>query len=260
MDSKKALSRVDWLVFVLSIYVVVELYVSNIIEYSSEARVATEVIDFAICLVFIGDFAVRLWTAPAKWRFLAWNWLDLVGSVPFLGPLRVARVARIVRVLRLARSGSVILRLVHRHKAASTFRTVLLLNVVWVFLAAIAVYHVEHGENPLFETMGDTIWWALVAVTTLGFEGVIPVTLEGRVFALLLVAGGLLLVGTLIGMIADYFVGDEEVLREVRAINTRLDRIERTLGSMPSVSKTVPGEGTSESGPDFPDAVGGGTS
>jgi voltage-gated potassium channel len=181
----------------------------------------------------MGDFGLRLWRAPVKWRFIAWNWLDLVGSIPFVGPLRIARVARIARVLRLARSGRVIFSFVHRDKAVSTFRTVFILNIALVLLAAIAIYHVEHGESANFATIGDTIWWSLVAVTTLGFDGITPVTLEGKVFALLLVAGGVLLFGTFIGMVADYFIGDQEVLREMRSINTRLDRIEQALSRLP---------------------------
>lgn len=229
MESQKTLSWFEWLIFALSIFVVGELYVENIIEYSPAVASAIEVVDFAICVLFLAEFAFRLVRAPAKWRFIAWNWLDLVGSIPFVGPLRIARLARIARVLRLVRSGRVIFSFVHRNKAVSTFRTVLILNIALILLAAIAIYHVEHGESANFATIGETIWWSLVAVTTLSFDGATPVTLEGKVFALFLVAGGVLLFGTFIGMVADYFVGEEDVLREMRSINSRLDRIEQSL-------------------------------
>lgn len=228
--SAKKLTRFDWVIFVLSIYVVVELYLNLVLDYSATMTDVSHGIDLAICLVFLGDFFWRLWKAEKKLVFLKFNWVDFVSSIPMVGVLRIGRAARIFRVLRLIRSGKVFYSLLGKQQAISTFQTVLLGNLLLVLLAAVAMHHLEHGVNPFFVTFGDAVWWSTVTTATLGFvSDVAPVTAEGKVVSLILMAGGLALFGTFTAMVADYFIGDEDILEEVKKVNARLDRIEEKL-------------------------------
>ena len=60
----------DKLLLWLSAYVVVELYLSTILDYSAEAKVITEWVDFGICMVFLYDFFKGLARAENKWKFI----------------------------------------------------------------------------------------------------------------------------------------------------------------------------------------------
>lgn len=54
---------------------------------------------------FAVEYAVKLWLAPDRWRFLKANIPDLVIVVgPMLRPLRLLRATRLLRLLRLARA------------------------------------------------------------------------------------------------------------------------------------------------------------
>ena len=226
----KSLTRFDWLIFVLSVYVVIELYLGLVLDYPPAVRTAAEVADFLICLVFLGDFFWRLKRAEAKWSFVKWNWLDFVSSIPMVGVLRVARAARIFRLLRLMRSGRVFYSLLDRHHAVSTFQTVLALNVIVVFMAAVAMFHLEAANNAFFLSFGNSVWWSVTTATTLGFvQDIVPATPEGKVVSVLLIGTGILLIGTFTGMVADYFIGDEEILERIDGIDARLERLEEKI-------------------------------
>lgn len=73
-------------------------------EVPSNLRGIFDVGDWVIWAVFAVDYAIRLYLAPRRWRFVSRNIPDLIiVLIPFLRPLRVIRSARLLRLLRLAR-------------------------------------------------------------------------------------------------------------------------------------------------------------
>ena len=75
----------------------------------------------------------------------------------------------------------------------------------WVFFLALATLQAEReaaGANIV--TFGDSIWWAIVTITTVGYGDLYPVTPPGRFYAVLLMAGGIAIVGTASATIISY--------------------------------------------------------
>jgi len=78
-----------------------------------------------------------------------------------------------------------------------------------------------------------TIYRSVITTTTLGFvRDVEPLTAEGKVFSVILIGMGILLFGTFTGMVTDYFVGDEEIRKDIKTINDKLDRIEGKIDKL----------------------------
>jgi hypothetical protein len=59
---------------------------------------------FSLSAVFLTEFGIRYWDAPARTKYPREHWLDLVTSFPLIGPLRALRLLRLLRFLRLGRS------------------------------------------------------------------------------------------------------------------------------------------------------------
>jgi len=223
----------DWFILGLSIYVVIELYLSLVLDYAPWVRTTTEWADFGICMIFIGDFFVRYKGAEDRRAFVAGNWIDLASSIPMVGMLRAGRIARIFRIFRLLRSGRVFVSLLQRHQSINTFQLVLVLNVLLVALSAIALFQIERDANPFFETIGDAVWWSVITTTTLGFvQDVAPITAEGKVLSVFLIMGGLLLFGTFTAMVADHFISDEDIVERLKHMDERMLRIEEKLDQL----------------------------
>ena len=58
------------LLLILSIYVVIELYVSTVIDYPPDFKVILEWIDLVICMFFLYDFFTGIWRVENRWNTL----------------------------------------------------------------------------------------------------------------------------------------------------------------------------------------------
>jgi voltage-gated potassium channel len=83
--------------------------------------------------------------------------------------------------------------------------------VVVIFTCAYVAYSVERATNPLFNSFGTSVWWAVVTITTVGYGDVYPITTAGRLTGVVLMFSGLALFGVLAGTLATFFgFGEKE--------------------------------------------------
>src|SRR4051794_25331952 len=73
----------------LSLYAIAALGAGVAIRLDPQVRLVLDYADYAVCFLFAIDFALSLWRAPNRRRYLmTWGWLDLISSVPFLSVAR----------------------------------------------------------------------------------------------------------------------------------------------------------------------------
>lgn len=77
----------------------------------------------------------------------------------------------------------------------------------------------------------DGIWWAVTTVTTVGYGDVFPITFEGRIIGMFLQVVGVILFGTMIGMISVYLNRVEKDYHW-KKLYERLDDIEGKIDSL----------------------------
>ena len=64
-------------------------------------------------------------------------------------------------------------------------------------------YHFEHAAQPEhFQSIFDSLWWAVSTLTTVGYGDIYPVTLGGRLFTFVVLMLGLGVVAVPTGIIA----------------------------------------------------------
>lgn len=212
------LTLYDKIIFFLSLYVVFELYLSSTMTYSPELLFWINVIDTVICFVFIFDFFWGLYMAENKLTFVKQNWINLVSSIPFVGFLRIGRLARILRVLRILRSGKIIYSMINKTKPFSAFTNLLILTIVFIFLLSISFYHAEKDVNAEIKSIQDSIAWCFITTITFSYhKKIMPLSGEGTFIYIILVLIRLILFGTLIGVITDYFVDKDELKNKPKA-------------------------------------------
>ena len=155
--------------------------------------------NLVIWAAFAIDYAVRLYLALERWVFVRTHVLDLlVVVVPFLRPLRLLRLVAIV-VSTTRRAGGLVVQRVTLY--------VIGVSVIITSTCAVIVYDAEHDvAGSSIKTLGDAFWWAVATVTTVGYGDAVPHTPTGRVTAVVLMATGIALVGTITAAVASWFV------------------------------------------------------
>ena len=214
-------------------------------------------IDIPISLIFLADSLGSLRRAPDKRAYLKWGWLDFLGSVPLLLPLRMARVGRLIRawralhLRRLRQVGEDL----DQNRAESAALITVFLALVVLTTATVAVLEFE-SEVPQasIRSAGDAFWWAIVTLATVGYGDYYPVTQWGRIAAVALMTMGVGIFGVLASYLANLFLpttpDDEadpdlvEIKAELEALNRRLDAIQAMLGDQAPPSTEDPGAQT----------------
>lgn len=194
----------DLAVLVLSAYVLIALTFQTFGAIEPAVHVILDRIDFAICVFFLIDFAIRFSKAPSKGRFLRWGWIDLISSIPVWDPLRLGRavrVVRILRVLRIIRSGRQLMRLLFRRRVQATVGTAALAVLILLSASSVAGLVFERESSSAIKAPADAIWWAVSTITIVGY-GDVPVTIEGKIIAMVLMVAGIALFGVFTGLVA----------------------------------------------------------
>lgn len=169
-------------------------------------------LELVLLAVFSVEYALRLWSAPDRWRYALsfWGLVDLCAVLPallFLFPdtqaIRALRLIRAVRLLKLLRMRRALVRVEY---AINQSRDELLLfsfiAVIVLFLAAVGIHHLERDAQPeAFGSIPGALWWALATLTTVGYGDVYPVTTGGRLFTALTLLIGLGIVAIPAGLI-----------------------------------------------------------
>jgi voltage-gated potassium channel len=179
--------------------------------------------------VFALEYALRLWAAPeglvfytrAPWR-QRWQWMtspigliDLLAIAPFVisqlfdVDLRVIVLLRLLRFFKIARYSPGFQSLidsvrVERHALGACL--VILTSII--LMSAGLMYVVEHDAQPdKFGSIPDAMWWAAATVSTVGYGDVVPITALGRVFGVMTMISGLLMLALPAGIVATSFAG-----------------------------------------------------
>lgn len=218
----------------LCTYVLIALFLDSAFRLPHETSKLLGRIDNLVCIVFIGDFAYNLVRAKNKLGYLKWGWIDLLSSIPNLQILRWGRFVRIFRILRILRgirSTKQILNFLFANRAKGTFATVAMISFVIVVFASIAILNFEIAPESNIKTASDALWWAFTTITTVGYGDRYPVTLLGRITAVILMTVGVGLFGTFTAYVASFFMQQEAKEEETREdkILTELAEIRRKL-------------------------------
>lgn len=164
-----------------------------------------EIFGVGIWAIFVAEYALRLWLAPTKTRFLRSNVISLVALiVPAFRTLRLFRVARAVRGVRLVKVLGTVNRGMRALQASMGRRGlgyVLLLSLVVLLLGAAGMYALEDLGN-----YGDALWWTAMVLASMGTD-FWPQSPEGRVLCFLLTLYGLGVFGYITASLASFFVG-----------------------------------------------------
>jgi voltage-gated potassium channel len=168
-------------------------------DLSGPAALVTSSIITLSWLVFIVDYVVLLARSRPRAVWFRHHLLALgVLLIPALRPVRLLDV--FARVFTFRRSASASLRarlLIYGIGSALLF--------LW-YIALVVLQAERHAPGATIRSFGDAVWWAFCTITTVGYGDYVPITVPGRVAAVALMVGGVVLVGLIVATISSAVV------------------------------------------------------
>jgi len=191
-----------------------------------DARTIALAVRVGLSIVYGIDMAIRTSLARRHWHYVRTHPLSLI--VVVFPPVRVVFSVRLIR--SLFRRGNL-----DRFLVAAAG---LVLN------GAIVVYLYErHAPGGNIHTLGQSLWWSVTTVTTVGYGDYYPVTTGGQIAAGFIMAIGILTLAVVTAQVSSAFV-DQAARNRSRVASTdaqadvsladvarRLDRIETLLAA-----------------------------
>lgn len=161
-------------------------------EWGEELRY----IEYGFTLIFTVEYLLRLYSSPkpAAYARSYYGIIDLLAILPtylafffpsasYMGVIRLLRVMRIFRILKLIRylqDSNLLLR-----SLLSSRRKIFIFFVMVAILVTIlgaSIYVIEGPQNG-FTSIPQSIYWAIVTITTVGYGDITPQTPLGQTVA-----------------------------------------------------------------------------
>jgi len=175
---------------------------------SNATRVVLWNLEVVIVFFLIIEYIARLYGARNKLKhiFNIYSVIDLISILPTvlifipafslnIGVIKILRVFRVLRVFRFLRFtadqhfffGSITMHLL------KVMRLLLTLLIIF-FVSSGFFWYAEHSVNPNVENFGDAFYFTVIALTTVGFGDITPLSESGKWVTILMILSGIILI------------------------------------------------------------------
>ena len=185
-------------------------------------------IELFTIVVFIIEYALRLWTsdllypkdskgkAILKYVFSFYGLVDLLTIISYFSTLDsngivAFRMIRAVRILRLFKVNTSIdafnvVAEVLKERMNQILSSIFMIAML-LMASSLCMYAFEHDVQPdKFNNAFSGIWWSMSTVLTIGYGDIYPITIGGRIMAILISLFGVCVVAIPTGVISAGFV------------------------------------------------------
>ena len=186
--------------------------------------------EIAFTVIFSLEYLLRLFChpRPSRYAFSFFGLVDFISIVPTwlaffvpgwetLAVLRVLRVFRIFRIFSLGRFSRAATTIANALKATRYKIGAFVVGVVLVSVVAGSLMYFLEGPENGFTSIPASVYWAIITMTTVGHESLMPSTALGQFLTSVLVILGYAVIAIPVGVITS------EVLAAKNARNALLE-------------------------------------
>lgn len=179
----------------VTILAIILMIVASVKKVETKFYEAILTLELIISCIFLVDFLIRAHLSGWKKKYFTniFNIFDLLASIPFIlafwlkGYLAVdyLKILRATRVFRIFRLWKYFVFLNNLRKALK--KNAYKYKIAWVFflicllIGSFLIYAAESHINPWFANIPNSMRWALVTMSTVGYGDVYPISFLGKI-------------------------------------------------------------------------------
>ncbi|MEM5565340.1 ion transporter [Psychroserpens sp. AS72] len=192
---------------------IVTFSMETIPDLEPQTRSILRAVEIFCVIVFTIEYLLRIYVADSKLKFIfsVFGIIDFLAILPFylsfgvdLRSLRALRFLRLFRIFKLVRYNRAMNQFTKAIKMAK--EQILLfffITLILIYFSAVGIYYFENEVQPdHFSSIFDSLWWAIITLTTVGYGDVYPITVGGKVFTFFILMIGLGIVAIPTGIIS----------------------------------------------------------
>jgi voltage-gated potassium channel len=186
----------DVLLLIAILGSIVVVCLESVAEVREQHRALLRTVEWGFTLLFTAEYVLRLYciARPLRYARSFYGVVDLLAILPtwlslvFAGtqPLIVIRALRLLRVFRVFKLGHFMKEadVLLRALAASRRKILVFVGAVvtLILILGTLMYMVE-GEAGGFTSIPESVYWAIVTMTTVGYGDIAPTTVLGKFIA-----------------------------------------------------------------------------
>lgn len=206
------LDVMNFIVLILSVLLIVFISVDTFKKINFLENSVYMHFQFWVCIIFIIDFFVEMHYAGNKWRFFRHRIAFLLLSIPYLNLISLldielsADALYFVRFIPLARGAlalSIVIGYVSSNAVTSLFMSYIAIMLLVTYFCSLIFFQKEQPVNPQVDTYWTALWWAAMNMSTVGCD-VSPVTVSGKIVAVILPIAGMVIFPLFTVYLTDY--------------------------------------------------------
>ena len=205
----------DIALLVLIVLSILLVMLESIDSFNARYRRILVISEWILTGVFTVEYILRLYSVYHPWKYARsfFGVVDLLAILPtyiayFFGGAQAFLIIRALRLMRIFR----ILKLGHflneGRYIASALRASLNKITVFLFFVTILVtilgaimYLIEGGSNEGFSNIPQSIYWAIVTLTTVGYGDITPITAIGKMLSAVVMVLGYAIIAVPTGIV-----------------------------------------------------------
>ncbi|MFC0261859.1 ion transporter [Fontibacter flavus] len=173
------------------------------------------ILEWVFTILFTIEYSLRLWLSRNKWGYVLsfYGLVDLLAIIPtflslflintqFLVVIRGLRLLRVVRILKLGRYMREAETLKTALRNSRTKIQLFVGTVLTIVLIAGTIMFIVEGPESGFTSIGVSMYWAIVTLTTVGYGDITPLTPVGKFLSSVIMLLGYAIIAVPTGIVS----------------------------------------------------------
>lgn len=231
--STPAGKKFDLYLMGLIIFSLLILMIESLPTLSPTTRLIFYILEWILSVIFLAEYLMRIYISskPLKYILSPLGIVDLISVSPilllaftdyfhYLRIIRLVRLIRIFKIFKINKFTKEAYSLYHSLVASIYKISVFMFFVVMLSIIMGGLMFIfEGGKSGGFDSIPESIYWAIVTITTVGFGDITPVTDVGKFLASIMMLLGYAIIAVPTGIVSVEMFRQREKEMKQKTIN-----------------------------------------